>query len=129
MRNIFPETTIVRPAPLFGFEDRLLHKLAGVTNLFTSNHMQERFWPVHVRSLDFQEPARSALKNNFRQLMLAVPWKSCYKTMIQRLRHTSCMDQQITQWPKLPSLLTAKSSSTADTSIFRSESSSPLQLL
>lgn len=48
VRNIFPETTIVRPAPLFGFEDRLLHKLAGVTNLFTSNHMQERFWPVHV---------------------------------------------------------------------------------
>ncbi|MCJ1224119.1 NADH-ubiquinone oxidoreductase 40 kDa subunit [Toensbergia leucococca] len=48
VRNIFPETTIVRPAPLFGFEDRLLHKLAGVTNLFTSNHMQERFWPVHA---------------------------------------------------------------------------------
>ncbi len=48
MRNIFPETTIVRPAPMFGFEDNLLHKLAGVTNLFTSNHMQERYWPVHV---------------------------------------------------------------------------------
>jgi NADH dehydrogenase (ubiquinone) 1 alpha subcomplex subunit 9 len=47
-RKIFPETTIVRPAPLFGFEDRLLHKLAGVTNLFTTNHMKERFWPVHV---------------------------------------------------------------------------------
>ncbi|KAI9878457.1 MAG: NADH-ubiquinone oxidoreductase 40 kDa subunit [Pleopsidium flavum] len=47
-RSIFPETTIVRPAPLFGFEDRLLHKLAGVTNLLTSNHMQERFWPVHA---------------------------------------------------------------------------------
>ena len=49
VRNIFPETTIVRPAPMFGFEDRLLHKLAGVTNLFTSNWMQQRFWPVHVR--------------------------------------------------------------------------------
>ncbi|KAM0797260.1 putative NADH-ubiquinone oxidoreductase 39 kDa subunit [Usnea florida] len=48
VRDIFPETTIVRPAPVFGFEDRLLHKLAGVTNLFTSNHMQERFWPVHA---------------------------------------------------------------------------------
>ncbi|MCJ1373815.1 NADH-ubiquinone oxidoreductase 40 kDa subunit [Loxospora ochrophaea] len=48
VRSIFPETTIVRPAPMFGFEDRLLHKLAGVTNLFTSNHMQERFWPVHA---------------------------------------------------------------------------------
>ena len=48
-RNVFPETTIVRPAPLFGFEDRLLHKLAGVSNVITANHMLERFWPVHVR--------------------------------------------------------------------------------
>ncbi|MCJ1471541.1 NADH-ubiquinone oxidoreductase 40 kDa subunit [Lambiella insularis] len=48
VRKIFPEATIVRPAPIFGFEDRLLHRLAGVTNLFTSNHMQERYWPVHA---------------------------------------------------------------------------------
>ncbi|MCJ1381891.1 NADH-ubiquinone oxidoreductase 40 kDa subunit [Xylographa soralifera] len=48
VRSIFPETTIVRPAPIFGFEDRLLHRLAGVTNMFTSNHMQERYWPVHA---------------------------------------------------------------------------------
>lgn len=48
VRSIFPETTIVRPAPMFGFEDRLLHKLAGVANLFTSNWMQQRFWPVHA---------------------------------------------------------------------------------
>lgn len=47
-RSIYPETTIVRPAPMFGFEDNLLHKLASVTNLFTANHMQERYWPVHV---------------------------------------------------------------------------------
>ena len=47
-RSIFPETTIVRPAPVFGYEDRLLHTLAGVTNTFTSNHLQQRFWPVHV---------------------------------------------------------------------------------
>ena len=47
-RSLFPETTIVRPAPMFGFEDHLLHRLAGVTNLFTSNWLQERFWPVHV---------------------------------------------------------------------------------
>ncbi|GAW24766.1 hypothetical protein ANO14919_143590 [Xylariales sp. No.14919] len=46
-RSIFPETTIVRPAPLFGFEDRLLTRLAGITNVFTSNNMQERYWPVH----------------------------------------------------------------------------------
>jgi NADH dehydrogenase (ubiquinone) 1 alpha subcomplex subunit 9 len=33
---------------MFGFEDKLLHKLAGVTNFLTSNHMQERFNPVHA---------------------------------------------------------------------------------
>lgn len=48
VRSIFPETTIVRPAPMFGFEDNLLLRLAGVTNLFTANNMQERYWPVHV---------------------------------------------------------------------------------
>lgn len=47
-RQTFPETTIVRPAPMFGFEDRLLHRLAGATNVLTSNWMQERFWPVHA---------------------------------------------------------------------------------
>ncbi|KAG9790941.1 NADH-ubiquinone oxidoreductase 40 kDa subunit, mitochondrial [Exophiala dermatitidis] len=47
-RQLFPETTIVRPAPVFGFEDNLLHRLARVTNLFTVNGMQERFWPVHA---------------------------------------------------------------------------------
>lgn len=48
VREIFPETTIVRPAPMFGFEDRLLHRLAGVNNVITSNHLQQRFRPVHV---------------------------------------------------------------------------------
>ncbi|KAF9885171.1 hypothetical protein FE257_000620 [Aspergillus nanangensis] len=48
VRSIYPETTIVRPAPMFGFEDNLLHKLAGVTNLLTANHMQERYFPVHA---------------------------------------------------------------------------------
>lgn len=47
-RSIFPEATIVRPAPIFGFEDNLLLKLASVLNLFTANNMQEKFWPVHV---------------------------------------------------------------------------------
>lgn len=46
-RSIFPETTIVRPAPMFGFEDNLLLKLAGVFHL-TSNYMQERYRPAHV---------------------------------------------------------------------------------
>ncbi|KAJ5700691.1 hypothetical protein N7455_012559, partial [Penicillium solitum] len=48
VRKIYPETTIVRPAPMFGFEDNLLHKLAKMGNVFTSNHMQERYWPVHA---------------------------------------------------------------------------------
>ncbi|KAB5533591.1 NADH-ubiquinone oxidoreductase [Coniochaeta sp. 2T2.1] len=48
VRDIFPETTIVRPAPMFGAEDNLLMKLAGVTNVLTANNMQERYWPVHV---------------------------------------------------------------------------------
>lgn len=47
-REIFPETTIVRPAPMFGFEDRLLHKLARATNFLTVNNMQESFRPVHA---------------------------------------------------------------------------------
>lgn len=47
-RQLFPETTIVRAAPCFGFEDKLLHRLAGVTNLFTVNNMAEKFRPVHV---------------------------------------------------------------------------------
>ena len=47
-RNIFPETTIVRPAPMFGFEDRLLNRLARAGNILTTNWMQERFRPVHV---------------------------------------------------------------------------------
>lgn len=33
---------------MFGYEDRLLNKLASVSNLFTANHMQERYNPVHA---------------------------------------------------------------------------------
>lgn len=47
-RSIYPETTIVRPAPMFGYEDRLLHRLASPSNVITSNWMQERFNPVHA---------------------------------------------------------------------------------
>ncbi|KAL6149844.1 Protein-lysine N-methyltransferase efm5 [Exserohilum turcicum] len=47
-RSIYPETTIVRPAPMFGYEDRLLHRLASPTNIITANHLQERIRPVHV---------------------------------------------------------------------------------
>ncbi|CBX98204.1 NADH-ubiquinone oxidoreductase 40 kDa subunit [Plenodomus lingam] len=47
-RSIYPETTIVRPAPMFGFEDRLLHRLAYPSYVITANHLQERLRPVHV---------------------------------------------------------------------------------
>lgn len=50
VRSIFPETTIVRPAPMFGWEDRLLNVLAGERTIYTSNNMREKFWPVHVRA-------------------------------------------------------------------------------
>lgn len=33
---------------MFGFEDRLLNRLATASSVFTVNNMQERFWPVHV---------------------------------------------------------------------------------
>jgi NADH dehydrogenase (ubiquinone) 1 alpha subcomplex subunit 9 len=48
VRSIFPETTIVRPAPMFGWEDQLLNLLASPGNLFTSNHLRQQLWPVHV---------------------------------------------------------------------------------
>lgn len=47
-RSIYPETTIVRPAPMFGFEDRFLHRLAAPSNIITANNLQERYRPVHV---------------------------------------------------------------------------------
>jgi len=48
VRDVFPETTIVRPAPMYGFEDRLLHRLAGRGSVISSNWLQERCAPVHV---------------------------------------------------------------------------------
>lgn len=50
-RSLYPETTIVRPAPIFGFEDNLLLRLASALNVFSANNMQERFRPVHVSLL------------------------------------------------------------------------------
>ncbi|KAF2758258.1 NAD(P)-binding protein [Pseudovirgaria hyperparasitica] len=47
-RSIFPETTIVRPSPIYGWQDGLLTKLAYPNRHITSNHMQQTFWPVHA---------------------------------------------------------------------------------
>jgi NADH dehydrogenase (ubiquinone) 1 alpha subcomplex subunit 9 len=78
-KRIFPETTLVRPAPMFGFEDNLLLKLAGVTNLFTANNMQERSWPVHVCSRDTpilcsSLGQNSRLTTDHRSSTLGKPW-------------------------------------------------------
>ncbi|KAF3907142.1 hypothetical protein ABW21_db0205426 [Orbilia brochopaga] len=47
-RKLFPETTIVRPSRMWGEEDRLLHMLANKRFLISSNHLREKFWPVHA---------------------------------------------------------------------------------
>jgi hypothetical protein len=115
VRSIFPETTIVRPAPMFGFEDRLLHKLAGATNLFTANHMQEKYWPVHVseRALTLYEPCTHWCR---RRLMLE-PLLSVWCMMTTpRHKPSNYTDLSSTIPLKLPSSWTAKSSSTVATS-------------
>jgi hypothetical protein len=100
VRSIFPETTIVRPAPLFGFEDRLLHKLAGMTNVFTSNHMQERYNPVHVS--DWQIP--DLINAHYcRLLMWARRWRSCSMTTTLHPKLMNCMVQPTTQQQRSPS--------------------------
>ncbi|KAF2197661.1 NADH-ubiquinone oxidoreductase-like protein 40 kDa subunit [Delitschia confertaspora ATCC 74209] len=48
VKSIYPETTIVRPAPMFGHEDRLLNVIAGNKNWITSNWLQQRSRPVHA---------------------------------------------------------------------------------
>lgn len=50
-RRIFPETTIVRPAVIYGLEDRFLNYLATVRTLLTVNHMQEIVRPTYVRDV------------------------------------------------------------------------------
>ncbi|EPS44611.1 hypothetical protein H072_1372 [Dactylellina haptotyla CBS 200.50] len=47
-RNIFPETTIVRPSKMWGEEDRFLHHLATKRMLITSNNLKQKMYPVHV---------------------------------------------------------------------------------
>jgi len=47
-REIFPETTIVRPAPMFGWEDRLLNRFAGESTIYASNNLRESSFPVHA---------------------------------------------------------------------------------
>ncbi|CCH47011.1 NADH dehydrogenase [ubiquinone] 1 alpha subcomplex subunit 9, mitochondrial [Wickerhamomyces ciferrii] len=48
VRAIYPDATIVRPAPMYGREDKLLNVLAEVTSFFTFNHNRETLYPAHV---------------------------------------------------------------------------------
>ncbi|RDA83206.1 hypothetical protein CP532_5362 [Ophiocordyceps camponoti-leonardi (nom. inval.)] len=60
-RNYLPEAIIVRPSPIFGFEDNLLIKLASSIS-FTANNMQQHFWPVH--SVDVGEALEKMLHDD-----------------------------------------------------------------
>lgn len=48
VREAYPDVTIVRPAPLFGREDRLLNILADVRNFFHFNNGKETIYPAHA---------------------------------------------------------------------------------
>jgi NADH dehydrogenase (ubiquinone) 1 alpha subcomplex subunit 9 len=50
-REIYPETTIVRPSVIYGLEDRFLNYLATSKTLLTCNHMQEVVYPTFVRDV------------------------------------------------------------------------------
>ena len=48
VRDILPETTIVRPAPMYGREDTLLNYLGPKLKMWTPNRNAKEIWPVHV---------------------------------------------------------------------------------
>lgn len=50
-REIFPETTIVRPASIYGLEDRFMRNLATARTLLTANHLKEIVRPTYVRDV------------------------------------------------------------------------------
>lgn len=48
VRNIIPESTIVRPAPMYGREDNLLNYLGPKVKMWTPNKNAKEIHPVHV---------------------------------------------------------------------------------
>jgi hypothetical protein len=79
---------------MFGFEDQLLHKLASVANLFTANHMKERFWPVHVRLL--QKLGAKPANSKDRQLTSEKLLKRLLSTTQQLVKLSSFTDPENT---------------------------------
>lgn len=51
VREVYPEATIVRPATMYGHEDRFLNYLATAKTLLTVNHMRELVYPTYVRDV------------------------------------------------------------------------------
>lgn len=48
VRDILPDTTIVRPAPIYGREDNLLNYLGPKLKMWTPNKNAKEIYPVHV---------------------------------------------------------------------------------
>lgn len=48
VRDILPEATIARPAPMFGREDNLLNYLGPKLKMWTPNRNAKEIYPVHV---------------------------------------------------------------------------------
>lgn len=48
VKEIIPDTTIVRPGPMFGREDKLINKLGRAKTLFTVNELKETLYPTYV---------------------------------------------------------------------------------
>lgn len=48
VRDILPDATIVRPAPMFGREDNLLNYLGPKLKMWTPNKNAKEIYPVHV---------------------------------------------------------------------------------
>ncbi|BFZ56458.1 Protein-lysine N-methyltransferase efm5 [Savitreella phatthalungensis] len=51
VREVYPEATIVRPAVIYGVEDRFLNNLATAKTILTVNHMKETVYPAFVRDV------------------------------------------------------------------------------
>lgn len=48
VRDIIPDTTIVRPSPMYGREDNLLNYLGPKLKMWTPNRNAKEIYPVHV---------------------------------------------------------------------------------